>query len=76
MAIRYKVDVLEKLKEKGFSSYKIRKDGIINQTAVQKLREKKLIAWEQFNIVCRLLDYQPGELIEYVPEAPENEANP
>lgn len=34
----------------GYTSYKIRKEQIINQTALQKLREGKMIAWEQFNI--------------------------
>ena len=68
MALRFKVDVPAALKEKGYSSYKIRKEQLINQTALQKLREGKMIAWEQFDIVCGLLGCQPGDLIEYVEE--------
>lgn len=68
MAFRYKVDVIALLKEAGYTSYKIRKEQIINQTALQKLREGKMIAWEQLNIVCKLLHCQPGDLIEYIPE--------
>lgn len=66
MPIRYKVDVLEKLKDAGYSSYRIRKEAVINQAALQKLREGRLIAWEQLATVCRLLGCQPGDLIEYV----------
>lgn len=66
MAIRYKIDVIAALKTAGFSSYRIRKEGLINQAALQKLREGKLIAWEQLNSVCRLLRCQPGDLLEYV----------
>lgn len=66
MSIRYKVDVLEKLRDAGYSSYRIRKEAVINQTALQKLREGRLIAWEQLATVCRLLGCQPGDLIEYV----------
>lgn len=68
MAFRYKVDVIALLKEAGYTSYKIRKEQIINQTALQKLREGKMIAWEQLNIVCKLLHCQLGDLIEYIPE--------
>ena len=68
MAFRYKVDVISLLKDAGFTSYKIRKDQIINQTALQKLREGKMIAWEQLNTICNLLHCQPGDLIEHVPE--------
>lgn len=68
MAIRYKVDVLEKLKDAGFSSYRIRKEGLVNQTALQKLREGRLIAWEQLDNICRLLNCQPGDLVEFIDE--------
>ena len=68
MAFRYKVDVIALLKDAGYTSYKIRKEQLINQTALQKLREGKMIAWEQFNIVCTLLHCQPGDLIEHIPE--------
>lgn len=66
MAFRYKVDVIAALKAAGFTSYKIRQDKLINQTALQKLREGKMIAWEQLENICRLLKCQPGDLIEYV----------
>ena len=66
MSFRYKVDVVEKLKEAGYSSYRIRKEATINQAALQKLREGKMIAWDQFDIVCGLLKCQPGELIEHI----------
>ena len=70
MPIRYKVDVLAALKAAGFTSYKIRKEGLINQTALQRLRDGKLISWEQLATVCKLLNCQPGDLLEYAEEAP------
>lgn len=68
MAIRYKLDVIAALKEAGYTSYKIRKEQLINQTALQKIREGKMIAWEQLNTICNLLHCQPGDLIEHIPE--------
>ncbi len=68
LPIRYKVNVIEMLKSKGYSSYRIRKERLINQTALQKLREGKMIAWDQLNVICKLLDCQPGDLLEYTPD--------
>lgn len=68
MAIRYKLDVIAALKEAGYTSYKIRKEQLINQTALQKIREGKMIAWEQLNTICNLLHCQPGDLIEHIPD--------
>lgn len=68
MAIRYKLDVIAALKEAGYTSYKIRKEQLINQTALQKIREGKMIAWDQLNTICNLLHCQPGDLIEHIPE--------
>lgn len=71
MAIKYKVDVIAALKDAGFSSYRIRKEKLINQAALQKLREGKMIAWEQLNIICGLLHCQPGDLLEYIEDGEE-----
>ena len=70
MPIQYKIDVIGALRDAGYTSYKIRKEGLINQTALQRMREGKLIAWEQLAIICRLLNCQPGDLVEYVPDTP------
>ena len=64
--IRYKIDVNAALKNAGYTTYRIRKDGLINQTALQKIRDGKMISWEQLNSICRLLNCQPGDLVEYV----------
>lgn len=76
MPIRYKVNVLEALKEKGYSSYKIRQDALINQAALQRLREGKMIAWDQLAKVCALLECQPGDLIEYAEEPQKGPVQP
>ena len=68
MAIRYKVDILDKLKKIGFSSYKLRKDKIIGEAMIQKLRNGELISWSCINKICELLECQPGDILEYVDE--------
>ena len=70
MAIRYKVDIMAKLKEKGYSSTKIREEKLIGQSYLQQLRHGELVSWKTLDTICTLLDCQPGDLLEYVREAP------
>lgn len=72
MAIRYKVDIMAKLKEKGYSSTKIREEKLIGQSYLQQLRHGELVSWKTLDTICALLDCQPGDLLEYVKEAPED----
>ena len=66
MPIVYKIDVLEALKEKGFSSYNLRKDKLLSESTIQALRNKKQISWDNLEKLCKLLDCQPAEIIEYI----------
>ena len=68
MAIRYKIDVLAALKEKGYSSQRIRKEKLIGQSYLQQLRHGELVSWKTLDTICALLDCQPADLIEYVQE--------
>ena len=65
MPLQFKVDILETLKEKGYSSYTLRKENILSQSTIQKLREGKGLAWDNIERLCMLLDCQPV----YDPEA-------
>ena len=72
MAIRYKVDIMAKLKEKGYSSTKIREEKLIGQSYLQQLRHGELVSWKTLDTICTLLDCQPGDLLEYIKETPGN----
>ena len=73
MAIQYKVDILAELKKKGYSSTRIREEKLIGQSYLQQLRRGELVSWKILNIICSLLECQPGDLIAYV-EAAQPEA--
>lgn len=68
MAIKYKKNVLELLKNNGYTTYRLRKEKILGESTIQKMRNETLLSWAELNTVCRLLDCQPGDLIEYVPD--------
>ena len=64
MPLQYKIDVLAALKEKGYNTNKIRTEGLLSQ----KFRNKQGVSWENLEMLCSLLDCQPGDLIEFVKE--------
>ena len=66
MPIRYN-KLLVLLKEKGYTTYKIRKDNIMSQSAWQKMRTGEGdIDTRTISRLCKLLNCQPGDIMEYV----------
>lgn len=65
MPLKYKIDVLAALKEKGFTTYKIRQEKLLGESTLQKLRTGVGISWESLETICALLECQPGDLVEY-----------
>lgn len=65
MAICYKRDILSALKEKGYSTYKLRADKLLAESTLQAIRSGQLVSWSNMDRICSLLQCQPGDLIEY-----------
>lgn len=70
--IKYKINIMDSLKDKGYSSYKLRKDKIFGEATMTKFRNKEYINFENLNLLCTLLECQPGDILEYIPDTPEN----
>ena len=68
MPMKYKCDVLSSLKAAGYTTYRIRKEKILSESTVQKLRNGESVSWENIESLCILLNCQPGDLLEYVPD--------
>lgn len=66
--LKYKIDILEALKEKGYTSYKIRKDKLIGEAQLTKIRHGEIASKETLNTICKLLNCQPGDILEYIEE--------
>ncbi len=69
MPIKYKVDVIATLKEAGYNTTRIRKEKIMGEAMLQKIRSDQMVSWATLETICALLDCQPGDLLEYVKEA-------
>ena len=73
MGMAFKINVLQALKDNGYSTYRIKNDKLLSQSTLQKLREGKPVSWENIETFCRLLEIQPGELLEYNPDTEDDE---
>ena len=69
MPMKYKVDVLATLKEAGYNTGTIRKEKIMGEAMLQKIRSGQMVSWATLETICELLNCQPGDLIEYERES-------
>ena len=68
MPLKFKIDVLAALKEKGYTSYKIRNEKILSESTLQKLRAGKGISWDNLETLCKYLDCDISDILEYQKE--------
>ena len=70
--IHYKIDVLQALKEAGYSTYRLQKEKLISAGTVQKIREgDATLLIGTINVICNILGCQPGDVLEWVPDEKE-----
>lgn len=76
--IRFKIDVLQELKKKGYNTTRLRNEKIIPEGIITKIRtanknnDNVNISTMTLNTLCYLLGKQPAQIIEYVKDETEN----
>ena len=65
MAIKFKFNVMEALKEAGYSSTRLRTEKLMGESYMTQLRRGELVSWATIDTICRLLNCQPGDILEY-----------
>lgn len=68
--IEYKMeDILTKLKEKGYPTTRLRKEKIIAEGTLTKIRAGDTnISLKTVDIICSILDCKIQDIVQYVPE--------
>ena len=54
------------MQEKGLTSYKIKQENIIGQATLKKIKEGGDIDTRTISKLCKVLECQPGDILEYV----------
>lgn len=62
------MNLVTALKEAGYNSTLIRQEKIMGQRELQKLRHNELVSWATIETICKLLQCQPGDILEYTEE--------
>lgn len=61
----YKIDVLDELKKKGYTTSKMRNEKLLGENAIQSLRRNEVVGIIALEKICGLLEMQPGDIISY-----------
>lgn len=61
--------MIERMNDRGITSYTVKRDNIIGQATFRKIKEGGDIDTRTIAKMCEVLDCQPGDLLEYVPES-------
>lgn len=68
MPLKFKIDVLLALKDAGYNTNRIRRENLLSQSTLQKLRDGGQLSWSNIEAICKLLNCQPGDIMEDVEE--------
>lgn len=58
-------DILQKLKDAGYNTNRIRKEGLLSEGTLQRLREGRPITTETIDVICNLTGCKIEEIIEH-----------
>lgn len=64
MSLKYKIDVLAALQAKGYTTYRMRKEKLLSESTIQKLRDREGVSWSNLETICQLLECQPGDILQ------------
>ena len=70
MPLTYKINVLEELKKRGYSTNRLRQERILSESVIQHLRDKQPVSMTTLDKLCGLLSIDISDLIEYKPGLP------
>ena len=66
--LKYKIDVLECLKNKGFSTYRIRKEKLLSQGSMTRIRQGLIVDTDTLDKLCTMLSCDISDIIFYQPD--------
>lgn len=64
----YKIDVIKELNKRNIRAIDVRKNGILGESQMTKIRKGIMVGMNVLEVLCKILDMQPGEIMEYIPD--------
>lgn len=64
-------DILEKLADRGWTQNKLHRQRLLSGSTISRLKDGRPITTDSIDVVCKLCECQPGDILEYVPDPPD-----
>lgn len=71
--LKLKIEIVEELKNKGYNTTRIRREKLIGEKTMQDMKSGIVPGIKVLDTLCRVLDCQPGDVLEYVKDEETNE---
>lgn len=59
---------IDLMKKQKITSYTMRKSKLLGQGTMYKLHHNECVTTDTIEVLCKLLNCQPGDLMEYIPD--------
>lgn len=64
-------DILQQLKGAGYNTTTIMRDKLLSQSTLDAIRHNRPISIATINSICKLVQCQPGDILEYIEDPSE-----
>ena len=61
-------DILKKLDEAGYSTYQLRKEKVLSESVISRLRNNQDVSLTTLDTICYLTGFGIEDLVEYKPD--------
>lgn len=62
------VEVMKRLSDAGYSSYRLQKENLIPGSTLDRLRRGESVSTNTIETICKLCNCQPADFMVYVPD--------
>lgn len=62
-------DIMKKLEDAGYTTYRLRKEKLLGEAAIQRIRTGQSLSLATLDTVCRVTGLGIADLIEHVPDS-------
>lgn len=66
--LKFKVNIIDLLRENGYNPGRIRKEKLIGEKTMQDMKAGVVPGTKTIDTLCKILEMQPGNLLKYVDE--------
>lgn len=64
--VEYKIDVMQELAQRGYTASRMRKERILGESTIQRLRRGESISTDTLNTICIILRKQPSDILQII----------